>query len=285
MNNQKINQETIDANKYIHAFLAKTGEYNKSPHFKQENQIKVKNILLEIVEEIQNKSNLKLIDFGCGTGFIINIAKDMFSEIHGIDITQEMLDQVDLSSGNIFLYKQLAENTTFEKETFDLATAYSFMDHLTNYRAFLEEVYRVLKVGGVFYSDLNPNKKFIKSLYNFSLEAKDYNQSSSRINREIISTLDNGKYYYETYGINPELLTKAEPIKSFDCGFDENEVLKVAYEIGFKNCVIEYEWFLDEGAIIHSSNPTNALIINEYLLSLKPYSSIFYKYLRFKFFK
>ena len=40
--------EAIKANIYVHAFLANSGEYNKSPHFRPENQEKVRNVLLRL---------------------------------------------------------------------------------------------------------------------------------------------------------------------------------------------------------------------------------------------
>jgi ubiquinone/menaquinone biosynthesis C-methylase UbiE len=158
--------EALNANIYVHAFLANSGEYQKSPHFRPENQEKVRRILDRIVAKstVSNQSIAKAIDFGCGTGFMIDLMKDMFSEVHGLDITNDMMKRVDVSSGNVFLHECLAEKTPFPDNHFDFATAYSFMDHLFSYDDFLQEAYRVLKPGGTFYSDLNPNRAFINSM-------------------------------------------------------------------------------------------------------------------------
>ena len=76
-------EEAIKANIYVHAFLANAGEYNKSPHFRPENQEKVRNILLRLTAACREKN--KVIDFGCGTGFMIHLMHDLFKEVHGAD--------------------------------------------------------------------------------------------------------------------------------------------------------------------------------------------------------
>jgi|LauGreDrversion4_2_1035121.scaffolds.fasta_scaffold52543_4 ubiquinone/menaquinone biosynthesis C-methylase UbiE len=285
MKENKIDLNVIQANQYVHSCLVKMKEYNKSPHFRPENQKKVRNILIRLQSLLDKKEQPKLIDFGCGTGFIINLAHDLFFEVHGVDITKEMLDQVETSYSNVFLHEGLAEETEFEDEFFDFATAYSFMDHLGNYEIFLEEVYRVLKKGGIFYSDLNPNKSFINELHKIDQHQEEFISMSTIVCKEVKGALYNGKHYAENFGIDETILLQAEPIKSIQQGFDAIEVLQTGYEIGFSKCLVEYEWFMGEGTIIHSKDFSHAEIIREYLDSVKPFSSMFFKYLRFIFIK
>lgn len=283
MSSKITREEAIKANIYVHSFLANAGEYQKSPHFYPENIEKVKAIVQRVTENITSASNAKAIDFGCGTGFMIHIMKDRFAEIHGVDITLDMMKHVDLSSGNIELHESLAENTPFETNTFDFATAYSFMDHLFDYKDFLQEAYRVLKTGGVFYSDLNPNRDFIMAMD--SIEKTGLKTNSAIVEKEIQGALHNGAYYQENFGVNADVLDKAEPIKSKDKGFDANDVLATAKEIGFSECKIEFEWFLGQGKVMHEQSLEKALIVDEYLTSVLPASSSLYKYLRFIFIK
>jgi ubiquinone/menaquinone biosynthesis C-methylase UbiE len=285
MNKVNVDINIIKANQYVHSCLVKMQEYNNSPHFRPENQNKVRNILIRLLSFLDSSTRLKLIDFGCGTGFIIDLAHDFFLEIHGVDITKEMLEQVDKSYNNVFLHECLAEQTNFEDNYFDFATAYSFMDHLGNYEVFLEEVYRVLKKGGVFYSDLNPNKDYIDRLNRINQSHVNYIEIPAILTKEIKGALHNGKHYAETFGLNEEMLLKAEPIKSFQKGFDGMEVLKKGYDIGFSQCLLEYEWFMGEGILMHSENSPHVDIIYNYLSSLGPFSSMLFKYLRFIFIK
>lgn len=271
--------EAIKANIYVHAFLANAGEYNKSPHFRPENQEKVRNILLRLTTECREKK--RVIDFGCGTGFMINLMRDLFDEVHGIDITQDMMKQVDLSSGNVTLHESIAESTPFAAEMFDFATAYSFMDHLVDYRVFLQEAYRVLKKGGTLYSDLNPNRDFIMAIAGVEKLASGVLPVTPIVSREIQGALHNGEHYQEHYGMNAELLEQAEPIKTHDKGFCAVEVLETARDIGFSSCRVEFEWFLGQAKVMHEQSHADAGTIERYLNAILPVSSYLFKYLRF----
>jgi ubiquinone/menaquinone biosynthesis C-methylase UbiE len=280
---QAIQDAVINANIYVHAFLANAGEYNKSPHYRPENQDKVRNILLRLTDF--DKKRGRVVDFGCGTGFMINLMHDLFEEIHGVDITKDMMAQIDMTPGNIFLHEGLAENTQFPSEYFDFATAYSFMDHLLDYRAFLKEVYRVIKEGGVFYSDLNPNRDFVLAVSKIENLSNPLIPVKALVQKEIQGALHNGNYYKNQYGMNPELLEAAEPIKTHDKGFSALEVLETARELGFSDCRVEYEWFIGQANVMHQQSKADSDRVEQYLNSVLPMSSSLFKYLRFVFVK
>ena len=283
--NSQGQEETIKANIYVHSFLANAGEYNNSPHSRPENKEKVRNILLRLTANRTETTKTKAIDFGCGTGFMIHLMKDLFTEIHGVDITHDMMKHVDLRSGNIHLHESLAENTPFDDDTFEFATAYSFMDHLFNYKTFLQEAYRVLKPDGIFYSDLNPNRAFILAIENADQISNKDIVVSRIVTKEIQGALHNGEHYEQHFGMDGNLLEKAEPIKTLDKGFDAEEVLAAAHEIGFTQCKLEYEWFLGQAKIMHEQSKEDSEIIEKYLNSVLPVSTHLFKYLRFIFIK
>lgn len=274
--------DVINANIQVHSKLVKNGEYQKSPHFLIENQKRVKSKLKELILLMPSKiKKKKMIDFGCGTGFIIKLIHKYFNEVHGVDIAKEMMKHIDTSSGNIFLHESLAEKTPFPNNTFDFATAYSFMDHLLDYKVFLKEVYRTLKKGGIFYCGLNPNKDFILGM---DYAKKSLSFGSALINQEIKKALHNGEYYEENFGLSRNLIQKAEPIKTFEHGFNFKEVIQFAKSLGFSKTDVSFDWFLGQGQI-SKKNLERANVIEEYLQSLLPFSSLCYKYLSFTFIK
>ncbi|MBX3017648.1 MAG: class I SAM-dependent methyltransferase [Bdellovibrionaceae bacterium] len=280
MKNEKARQEAIEANIFVHSALANSGEYNKSPHFRPENKEKVRNILGRIVSTYLHNKCQRSIDFGCGTGFLTHMLTDFSQHVDGIDITEDMMKQIDLSSGKISLHLSPAENTPFGGDLFDLATAYSFLDHLVDYKACLREAYRVLRTGGVFYSDLNPNRDFIELFDRISRENSDYSTLPAILRKEILGSLHNGDYYQKTFGLDATMLEKAEPGKTISRGFCAKEFELAAREIGFSECNFEYEWYLDQARIIHGSTRESSEGIEGYLQSILPASKSLFKYLR-----
>jgi len=263
----------IDANIEVHTKMVNS--YNDEPHFKQENQDKVKNIL----KDLQIKTNSKkLLDIGCGTGFILNLAKDLFEELHGLDVTQAMLDKVDISSGNIFLHNGIAEKLPFEDESFDIATSYAFLHHLEDYRCVLKEALRVLKKDSLYYIDLDPNRHFWKEMD--TLERSEGIQYSSMVKKEIDSVLHTDDKVMEEFGISQDIFNNAEYTKSILGGIDPEELCTVALELGYSEANFEYTWFLGQGTIMHEHSFEEAEAINSYLQSIMPLSKHLYKYVK-----
>jgi len=269
-----MNKEIIAANIEVHTKMVDS--YNSEPHFRPENQEKVRKRIKELQSKIKAKN---LLDVGCGTGFILNIAKDLFEELHGIDATQAMLDKVDLSSGNIKVHNGLAQELPFSDNSFDMASSYAFLHHLENYFDVLKEVYRVLKNGGIYYIDLDPNKDFWTAME--TLEQTENNSNYSQIiQKEINSVLHTDKEVMEEFGIEPDIFNKAEYTKSILGGIDPQELCKIAKEIGYTNATFEYDWFLGQGTIMHENSFEEADKIDNYLKMTLPLSKHLFKYIK-----
>jgi len=266
--------DVAQANIILHSKMADT--YNeREPHFRPENKEKVRNKL----QEIHSVSGGKLLDVGCGTGFIIDLSKDLFDVVYGVDITEAMLKKVDVSSGNINLLNVNAESMPFEDNYFDVVTAYSFLHHLKDYTGVLNEVYRVLKKGGIFYIDLEPNKLFWEMAQQY--KSVEYSQYSDIIKREIKSICFTAESVYEEYGIDKDIFNKAEYIKSVFGGIDADQFESNIYNIGFSNCMTKYQWYAGQGKVLHKQSEKDAKIIEDYLIEILPFSNSLFKYLQF----
>ena len=78
-----------DANILVHSRMA--AEYNeREPHFRPENQARVRARL----ERLRRAFGGRLLDVGCGTGFIIDLAAELFDDVQGVDLTPAMLEGV-----------------------------------------------------------------------------------------------------------------------------------------------------------------------------------------------
>lgn len=266
--------DTREANIIVHTRMAATYD-EREPHFFPENRKKVRGML----ESLRPRSGGRLLDLGCGTGFILSLAQDLFDELHGVDITEAMLQRVDVSGGNITLHCCGAEKVPFTDGFFDMVTAYSFLHHLDDYRAVLREAFRVLKEGGIFYVDLEPNRAFwqLASQYDGG-DAGGYGRIAGK---EIASVCHTDRKVSAEYGIAPEVFNQAEPLKSVRGGIDGDQFREDALAAGFTRCTTAYQWYAGQGAVIHEQSEKEAGIIDSYLRSIFPFSKALFKYLQF----
>ena len=283
--NRPSRADTVQANIDVHSTLAATGDYDRSPHFRPENKTHVRAILQSLIDDYKSDRPLRAIDFGCGTGFVISLMTDLIDRIDGVDITPEMMRTVNVSSGKVYLHECLAEATPFSDATFDIATAYSFMDHLHDYRDFLREAHRVLRPGGIFYSDLNPNRAFIEAIADAERSHGADITLYPLVAREAQGALRNGQFYEQAHGIEARCLEAAEPGKTFDRGFDAQEVLFTARRLGFAQVSVDYEWFLGQSKVMHEGSIRQAVDMAAHLRLLAPVAGHLFKYLRFVFVK
>lgn len=264
----------VEANVRVHTQLADQYDLTE-PHFRPENRAKVRARLEDLASRAGSQ---RLLDFGCGTGFVLNLASDLFDQLDGVDATRAMLDRVDLASGNIALHEGMVEHVPFDDDTFNMVTAYSFLDHLESHTAALTEALRVLRPGGVLYVDLIPNRNFWTGIY----EANEQGVAGGHdaiIEREIGELVHHEEKLEQQFGIDPTDWRNAEPAKSGGKGFDPLELAADLTRVGFVDVEVRHEWFLGQAVVMHGDSFEAATSIDEHLRRLLPVSSRLYKYL------
>ena len=263
----------------VHTRMADTYQRDE-PHFRPENRAKVRANLLRISEQTGTR---RMLDVGCGTGFVIALVVDTFDEIHGIDPTRAMLDKVDVGSGNVVLHEGVAEDLPFADDSFDLVTAYSVFHHLADHRPALAEIARVLRPGGVLYVDLEPNRDFWQALADVERRHGDRADDLDPIvARELSAVLHVEEDVSERFAIDPDVFRSAEYIKSELGGFVAAEFEGDARAAGFSSCETTYEWFLGQASLMHGPDPREAKTVEAHLRRLLPVSARLFKYLRFE---
>jgi len=274
------NQEAIEANILVHSTMAEY--YNEvEPHFKPESIARVKGI----IEEIHNATNFKkVLDLGCGTGFMIDIVKPFSEEITGVDVTQEMLDRVNLSGPcRIELINGDTSTVDLAEEYYDLATAYSFLDHLQDLLPTFKKCYSSLREGGVFYADLSPSSYFWDKVKSINPN-EEYDEI---VNREINAIYRKDKEIEERFGISSEVFVKAEYFKHTKGGFSEEDLTAALLSAGFKKIKFVYHWFIGQANLINSDpNDKEQLLktasqMHNHLTSALPLSRDLFKYIGF----
>lgn len=274
-------RDTIKANIELHSAMADL--YNQvEPHFRPESIKRVTGIVNQIGTENQIHNAL---DLGCGTGFMINILKNYAINIVGVDVTQSMLDKVDMSGNSkITLINGDTGSVDLPENYFDIATAYTFLDHLHDMKPTFINCYNSLKHGGVFYADLSPNAYFwdeIKKLSRLQYILDPI------ILREINAVTKKDEEIKQEFGISKEIFFKAEFQKHMEGGLREEKLAKELYDIGFKEVKFIYHWFLGQAQMINDNAEDkieryrHADIMHKYLIKSMPLSRHLFKYIGF----
>jgi len=267
--------QVLQANIDLHTKLADVYKETE-PHYRPENRARVENILVDLAKSAGNDS---LLDIGCGMGFIIDIAKSHFRRIAGIDITQAMLEKVNCESNTCDIAVHVAEieKMFFLDNTFDVVTAFAVIHHLHELRPAFAEVFRVLKPGGICYTDTDPNYYFWEAIRNLP-EGENF---SPIVQREYNAVLHKENELEEKFGIPPEMLNVAEILKHDRGGFKAEDLEILLRNIGFTQVNVFYEWYIGEGHVIHSTETKNcAEQIRSLLHEQLPLTKHLFKYLR-----
>jgi ubiquinone/menaquinone biosynthesis C-methylase UbiE len=270
----------LAANIAVHGKMA--ADYKKyEPHFRPENVAKVRAILERLVRETSAR---KLLDLGCGTGFIIDIARTMVDEIHGVDITQAMLDQVErVGPAKIALTREDTAVFSQGEGTFDLVTSYSFLHHLYDIEPTLRTAYRALRPGGRYYADLDPNRAFWAAL----AQVEPSEKLDPIVKLELEKTRFKDHEVAGELGVDKQTLDRAEYGKNIRGGFAEDELVAMLKACGFSKVDVFYYWFIGQAQLVNEpGKDRNAQLaladrVDEALKRALPLSRNLYKYLGF----
>jgi ubiquinone/menaquinone biosynthesis C-methylase UbiE len=273
-------KEAIEANIAVHSAMA--NDYNTiEPHFRPESIQRVD----DIIQKLHQTSPInKVLDLGCGTGFMINIVKKYAQEITGVDVTQAMMDKVD-KSGNaaINLINSDTGTVSLPSNHFDLATAYTFLDHLYDMEPTFVNAVNALKPGGRFYADLSPNFYFWDSVKKVDT-SKQYD---AILQREINAVLAKDEEIQAQFGIDKEVFKNAEHQKHIKGGLVEEELRSLLLKVGFTDVQFIYHWFIGQAQLINDASKDKALrfeqahVMHDYLTRSLPISRNLFKYIGF----
>jgi ubiquinone/menaquinone biosynthesis C-methylase UbiE len=261
-----------EANREVHSKMAATYA-EREPHFRPENQQKVRLRLEAITEGIHCGAAL---DLGCGSGFLTEKLSRMFEAVNGIDVTPEMTQLIDLSCGNISIEHGPAEALPYPDDTFDFVGCYSFLHHLYDAEEVVSEAFRVLNSGGIFYADLEPNSAF----WTAAAELRNLKVTMSEVlGNEIVSVLDVSGSVEAEYGIPAAIFDAAEVVKSERGGFSVAQMKGILERVGFTEIAVQPDWFLAQGKVIRDSSPGTAALLESHLRDLMPLTEHLFKYI------
>lgn len=113
-------------------------------------------------QETKGRTNLKILDAGCGDGFFTSQLRKARHQAVGIDISERVIAQAR-ERGAEFIVLPLESRYPFEDATFDVIFSSEVIEHLLDVAVVFKEWNRVLKPNGLLVLT-TPYHGFIKNL-------------------------------------------------------------------------------------------------------------------------
>lgn len=155
-NKEKLKSLTISE------FSQKASLYDSDGMFEM-----VKEDYSEVIEEVMNEPFNSLVDYGCGTGELLNrlYKRDPVKDYIGVDITPEIIEVAKEKNKDISYYVGDSESFLLPEGSVDVITCVHSFHHYPSPELFLSNAKKSLKKGGRLIIRDNSSKSFIKYIW------------------------------------------------------------------------------------------------------------------------
>ncbi|WP_295296213.1 class I SAM-dependent methyltransferase [uncultured Brachyspira sp.] len=126
---------------------------NDNPAFISMKKDKFRKVVKSI---LKYKNSGKLLDVGCGLGYLLEVANEMGFDSYGVELSKNGSDMAKKKFGEDKIYNGTVETCKW-KNTFDVITMNDLFEHIDNPVETLEKSKELLtsRGGGGVYSDYN----------------------------------------------------------------------------------------------------------------------------------
>ena len=177
-------------------------EPNEDNFFKN-GEISLQRLLSKLPIKIDAKK-MRILEIGCGIGRLLIPLSDIFKEVIGVDISEEMLricknNINDIKNCNVFQNNGL-DLTNFEGGNFDVCLANTVFQHIPEKNVVIEYIHEVERV-----------------------------------------LVENGIFIFNVYSLEQSNIIKDPPNTNTGVTFSENEIIEIAKKTNFKIINAYYE--------------------------------------------
>lgn len=120
------------------------------------------NCLFEAEKLVSNKQNF--IEIGCGNGFVLELAKESgWRNIMGVEPSLKSIENANpIIKNNI--KNGIFDVDDYQKNFFDMVFVAMLIEHVPDINKFLNDIYKILKPGGIFITICHNERHFLSKL-------------------------------------------------------------------------------------------------------------------------
>ena len=134
-------------------------DWTDEEFFRSGRQTVAEQILNDMTNICQGRDpkQMRVLEIGCGAGRVTRALAEVFGEVHGVDVSGEMIRQAREALGdlpNVFVYQNNGMDlTVLGERIFDFAFSTIVFQHIPSREVienYVREVYRLLRPGALF---------------------------------------------------------------------------------------------------------------------------------------
>lgn len=169
------------------------------------------------------KGSSGVLNLGCGTGILMDKTREIFGFTVGMDISLNMLKQAKRYTDSLIQGDAL--RIPLKSESLNLVFCIALLHHIYDLESFFRSIYRVLKPGGIFYSDYDPNRRFFQIIKRIPFLSFIFS-SYKNISNKFIFTKEDAQTWKTIHDM-------AEYHEEFEDGLEPTGVASMVCEAGF----------------------------------------------------
>lgn len=109
------------------------------------------NSQLDYINSVTSLKNKNFLDIGCGSGYLLNLARKRGAIPTGIEIDKRIIDFARKKYQLKIINKDLLEFDQTNQNYYDIIVISAVIEHLANPLEYLKKIYALLKPGGILY--------------------------------------------------------------------------------------------------------------------------------------
>jgi ubiquinone/menaquinone biosynthesis C-methylase UbiE len=202
--NEHTHYQVREANRNFYDYFADKYESLERSVFHPRRQEQLEERIRTLCKETGGGT---VLDIGCGTGNVSKFARKYSEMVVGVDISIEAL-KINKTRTGINAIQGDGLSLPFADNTFDAITCFSVLHHFLDDGSLLKELNRVLKPGGILFTDNDPNFYFFKYFGWRSKMRLFFNRKrllNNNISPEQLEIMNLAEYHADE-GLKPEAL-------------------------------------------------------------------------------